>query len=147
MNGADVVQRFRHLPGHSSDGATVLQLRGEHPLLHKTGENGEQRQNHQQHQRKPDVLHGNHCQNRDDAAGIRHHADDAGGEQRLDSIHITRKARGNLAGILPASVLAGSAMSFCDISERRACVIFCPNSTSSVSCAEESVPSNTRLPK
>ena len=51
--------------------------------------------------RKPHVLHGNHCQNRDDAAGIRHHADDAGSEQRLDSIHIPRKARGNLAGILP----------------------------------------------
>ena len=101
VNGADVVQRFRYLPGHGGDGATVLQLRGEHPLLHKTGENGEQRQNHQQHQCKPRVLHGNHCQNRDDAAGIRHHADDAGGEQRLDSIHITRKARGNLAGILP----------------------------------------------
>ena len=50
-------------------------------------------------------------------------------------------------GFCPTSVLAGSAMSFCDISERRACVIFCPNSTSSVSCAEESVPSNTRLPK
>ena len=50
-------------------------------------------------------------------------------------------------GFCAASVPAGSRVSFCDISVRRACVIFCPKSTSSVSCAEESRPSSARLPK
>ena len=50
-------------------------------------------------------------------------------------------------GFWAASVLAGSRVSFWDISERRAWVIFWPNRTSSDSCAEESTPSSARLPK
>ena len=50
-------------------------------------------------------------------------------------------------GFCETSVPAGSRVSFCDISERSAWVIFCPNSTRSVSCAEDSTPSSTRLPK
>ena len=50
-------------------------------------------------------------------------------------------------GFCAASVPAGSRISFSDISERSAWVIFCPNSVSSVSCAEESAPSSARLPK
>ena len=41
-------------------------------------------------------------------------------------------------GFWPASVLAGSRVSFRDISDRSAWVIFWPKSTSRLSCAEES---------
>ena len=50
-------------------------------------------------------------------------------------------------GFCPASVPAGSRVSFRDISERSAWVIFWPNSTSRLSCAEENTPSSARLPK
>ena len=50
-------------------------------------------------------------------------------------------------GFCPTSVLAGSLVSFRDISERRAWVIFWPKSTSRLSCAEERIPSSARLPK
>ena len=50
-------------------------------------------------------------------------------------------------GFWPASVLAGSRVSFRDISDRSAWVIFWPKSTSRLSCAEESPPSSARLPK
>ena len=50
-------------------------------------------------------------------------------------------------GFWAARVLAGSRVSFRDISERRAWVIFWPKSTSSVCWAEERSPSRARLPK
>ena len=50
-------------------------------------------------------------------------------------------------GFWAASVLAGSRVSFRDISERRAWVIFWPKRTSRLSCAEENPPSSARLPK
>ena len=86
---ADVVQRFRHLPGNGGDGAAVIELRCEHPLLYMAREHGEQRQNGH------------------DAAGVRRHADDAGGKKRLHSVHIAGKARGHLAGVLPRERAGG----------------------------------------
>ena len=50
-------------------------------------------------------------------------------------------------GFWSTRVLADSRVSFRDISERRAWVIFWPNSTSRLSCAEESSPSSARLQK
>ena len=50
-------------------------------------------------------------------------------------------------GFWATSVLAGRWVNFCDISERRAWVIFWPKRTSRLSCAEESAPSSARLPK
>ena len=50
-------------------------------------------------------------------------------------------------GFCPASVPAGKSVSFRDISERSAWVIFWPNSTSRLSCALERRPSSARLPK
>ena len=37
-NGADIVQRFRHLTGHGGNGAAVVQLRRQHPFLYMAGE-------------------------------------------------------------------------------------------------------------
>ena len=50
-------------------------------------------------------------------------------------------------GFWSTSVLAGSSVSFWDISLRRAWVIFWPKSTRRLSCADESAPSSARLPK
>ena len=50
-------------------------------------------------------------------------------------------------GFWRTSMLAGSRVSLRDISVRRAWVIFWPNSTSRLSCAEDSPPSSARLPK
>ena len=63
-------------------------------------EHGEQRQHQQQNERETGVLHRNDRHNRDNAAGVRRHADDAGGEKRLYGVHIAGKARGHLAGVL-----------------------------------------------
>ena len=99
-DGADIVQCLRHLPGHGSHGVAVIQLRRQHPFLHVAGEHGQQRQHQQQNQRQTSVLHGNDSQNGEDAAGVRHHTDDAGGEQRLHGIHIAGKSGGHLTGVL-----------------------------------------------
>ena len=99
-DGTDIVQRFRHLSGHGGNGAAVVQLRRQHPLLHMAGEHCERRQHQQQDQRETGVLHGNHRYDGDDAEGIRRHADDTGGKQRLYRIHISRKPRSHLSGIL-----------------------------------------------
>ena len=50
-------------------------------------------------------------------------------------------------GVCFTSVPAGKSVSFRDISERSAWVIFWPNSTSRLSCALERRPSSARLPK
>ena len=71
------------------------------------GERGEQRQHQQQDQRKAGILHGDDRHDGEDAAGVRRHADDAGGEQRLHRIHIAREARGHLAGVLPCQHAGG----------------------------------------
>ena len=47
-------------------------------------------------------------------------------------------------GSCSASAAAGSRVSFVDISERSAWVIFCPTISRSVSCAEESAPSDRK---
>ena len=100
-DGADIVQCFRDLAGHNGDRPAVIQLSCQHPRLHMAGEHGEQRQHKQQNQRKAGVFHGDDRHDGEDAAGVRHHADDAGGEQRFHCIHIAREARGHLAGVLP----------------------------------------------
>ena len=107
MNGADIVQRLRHLTGHRGDGAAVIQLRGQHPLLHVAGKHSEQRQHQQQYQRKAGVFRRNDRHDREDAAGVRHHADNAGGKKRLHGIHIAGKARGHLAGVLTCQCACG----------------------------------------
>ena len=50
-------------------------------------------------------------------------------------------------GFWSTSVRAGSCVNLWDISDRSAWVIFCPNSTSRLSCAEDSTPSSARLAK
>ena len=50
-------------------------------------------------------------------------------------------------GFWSTSVRAGSCVNLWDISDRSAWVIFCPNSTSRLSCAEDSPPSSARLAK
>jgi len=50
-------------------------------------------------------------------------------------------------GFCVTSVFAGSLISFSDISERSAWVIFCPKSTIRLSCKEENIPSAARLIK
>ena len=106
-DGADVVQRLRHLPGNSGHGPAVVQLGGQHPLLHMAGEHREQRQHQQQDQRKAGVLHRDDRHDGEDAAGICHHADDAGGEQRFHRVHIARKAGRHLAGVLACQRAGG----------------------------------------
>ena len=104
---ADVVQRFRHLPGNGGDGAAVIELRCEHPLLYMAREYGEQRQHQQQNERETGVFHCDDRHNGENAAGIRRHADDAGGEKRLHGVHIAGKARGHLTGFLPRERAGG----------------------------------------
>ena len=99
-DGADVVQRLRHLSGYGGDRAAIFHLRGERPPLHVPGERSQQRQHRQQNQRQPRVLHGDHREDREDSARIRRHGDHAGGEQRLHGVHVAGKARGQLAGVL-----------------------------------------------
>ena len=41
-----------HLAGNSGHSTAVIQLSGQHPLLHMAGEHREQRQHQQQNQRK-----------------------------------------------------------------------------------------------
>ena len=94
------MQRLRYLPGHGSHGAAVVQLGGQHALLHMAGKQGKQRQHQQQDQRKAGVLHRDHYQNGHDAAGVRRHADDAGGEQGFHRVHIAGKAGCHLTGVL-----------------------------------------------
>ena len=106
-DGADIVQCFRDLAGHSGDRPAVIQLRCQHPRLHMAGEHGEQRQHQQQNQCKTGILHGDDRHDGEDAAGVRRHADDSGGEQRLHRIHIAREARGHLAGALPCQRAGG----------------------------------------
>ena len=64
------------------------------------GKHSKQRQHQQQDQCKAGVFYGNDRHDGEDPAGIRHHADDAGGEQRFHGVHIARKAGGHLTGIL-----------------------------------------------
>ena len=99
-DGADVVQRFGHLAGNSGHGAAVIQLRGQHPPLHMAGKCRKQRQHQQQNQRKTGVFYSNHCHDGENAARVRHHADNARGEQRFHGVHIARKPRRHLAGVL-----------------------------------------------
>ena len=106
-DGADVAQRFRHLPGHGGDGAAVIELRRERPLLHMACEHGEQRQHQQQYQCKTGVFYRNNGHDRENAAGVRRHADDAGGEKRFHGVHIAGKARGDLAGVLAHKRVGG----------------------------------------
>ena len=94
------MQRLGDLPRSRGDGAAVLQLRGEHFLLHAAREDGEKRQNDEQYQRKPRVFHGDHREDRDDPARVRRHADDPRVKQRLHGVDVARKARGDLAGVL-----------------------------------------------
>ena len=94
------MQRLRHLTGHGGDGAAVVQLGGQHPLLHVAGEQGKQGQNQQQNQSKTGIFHRDDRHDGQNAARIRHHADDAGGKQRLNRVHIPGKPGGDLAGIL-----------------------------------------------
>ena len=94
------MQRLRHLTGNSGHGPAVVQLGGQHPLLHMAGEHREQRQHQQQDHRKAGVLHGDDREDRENAARIGHHADDTGREQRFHSVHIARKAGRHLAGVL-----------------------------------------------
>ena len=95
------MQGLGHLPGDRSDSAAVLQLCGQHPLLHMAGKQGKQRQHQQQDQRKAGIFCRDDGQNGEDAAGVRRHADDAGGKQRLHGVHIAREAGRDLAGVLP----------------------------------------------
>ena len=80
--------------------AAVVQLRGQHTLLHVEGEQGKQRQHQQQYQRKAGVFHCDDGHDGEDAAGVRRHADDAGGEQSFHGVHIAGKAGGHLTGVL-----------------------------------------------
>ena len=64
-------------------------------------EYGKQRHHQQQNQRQSGIFHRDNRKNRNDAARVRYHADNAGGKKRLHGIHIARKPRGHLAGILP----------------------------------------------
>ena len=104
---ADVVQRFWHLPGNGGDGAAVIKLCCEHPLLHMAREHGKERQHQQQDESETGVFYRDDGQDRNYAAGIRHHADDSGGEKCLHSVHIAGKARGHLAGVLPRERAGG----------------------------------------
>ena len=122
-------------------------LRGERPPLHMPGERGQQRQHRQQNQRQTRVLHGDHREDREDSARIRRHRDHAGGEQRLHGVHVAGEARGQLAGSCAESVAAGRRASALGHLARSAWVIFWPRISSSVSCAEASIPSSARLPK
>ena len=95
------MKRLGHLRRCISDGAAMVELRAEHPLLHLSGKHGEKRQHQQQNQHQTGVFDRDDRKNRDDAAGVRCHADDTGGKKRLHSVDIAGKARGNLAGVLP----------------------------------------------
>ena len=97
-DGADIVQRLRHLTGDGGDGAAVVELRCEHALLHIAGEEREQRQHEQEKQCKSRIFECDDDENGKNAARIRRHRDDARGEQRLDRVDIAGKARGDLAG-------------------------------------------------
>ena len=94
------MQRFRHLTGNGGYRAAVFQLRDEHPLLHMPREHGQQRQNQQQQNRQSRVLHRDHHKDGKDSACVRRHRDHAGGEQRLNRVHIAGEPRGSLAGVL-----------------------------------------------
>ena len=63
-------------------------------------EEREQRQHEQEKQRKSRIFERDDDKNRQNAARIRHHRDDARGEQRLDRVDIAGKARGDFAGVL-----------------------------------------------
>ena len=76
-NRADVVQRLGHLAGNGGHSAAVVQLGGQHPLLHMAGEHRKQWQHQQQNQRQAGIFYKNDRHDRNDAAGVRHHADDA----------------------------------------------------------------------
>ena len=106
-DGADVVQRLRHLTGDSCNGTAVIQLCGQHPLLHMAGEHRKQRQHQQQHQRNAGVFYRDDRHDGNDAAGICRHADDAGGEQRFHRVHIAGKACRHLAGVLACQRACG----------------------------------------
>ena len=99
-DGADVVQRLGHLAGDGGHSPAVVQLSGQHAALYTAGKHREQRQYQQQNQRQTGILRGDDRHNGKDAAGVRHHADDAGGEQRLHRVHIAGEPRGHLAGVL-----------------------------------------------
>ena len=73
VDGADVVEGLRHLPGDGGHGPAVVQLGGQHPLLHVPGEQGEQRQHEEQEQGKAGVFHGDDRENGENAAGVRRH--------------------------------------------------------------------------
>ena len=96
-----------------------------------TGKHGKQRQHQKQKKCQSGVFHRNDRQDRNNAARIRRHADDTGGKQRLYRIHISRKPRSHLSGILLRQSAGRQALSAsATFLYRSACVIFCPNSTS-----------------
>ena len=101
---------LRYLPGHGGHRPAMIQLGCQHALLYMTGKQSKQRQNQQQDQRKSCVFHGNNCQNRNDPAGIRRHADDAGGEQGLHRIHITGKRAATSRDSGPPACLRAAAL-------------------------------------
>ena len=99
-DGADVVQGLRHLAGDGGNGAAVIKLGRQHPLLHMAGKDGQQGQDQQEHQGKPRILHRDDREDGQDTAGVRRHGDDAGGEEGFRRVHVAGEARGDLAGVL-----------------------------------------------
>ena len=64
------------------------------------GKERKEGKNRQQDQRKPRVFHCDDPKNGKDAAGVGHHADDAGGKEGLHGVHIAGKARRHLSRVL-----------------------------------------------
>ena len=77
------MEGFGNEAGSSAYGLAVIQLGGQHILLHVAGKPEQKGQQHQQHQCKAAIPEPNHRQNADDPAGIGEHTDNAGGEQAL----------------------------------------------------------------
>ena len=80
VNGADVVQCFRHMARSAAHGLAVFNLRCQHIFLHVAREAEQERQQNGQYDCQTAVLEPDNDQNTDDSARIGEHTDDAGGE-------------------------------------------------------------------
>ena len=107
MNRPDAVDRFGNHCRDTSLRRAVVDLCAEHAFLHSPRENENERQDQNQHKRKPFAAQGNHDKQTDDLAQIREHADDAGSKKLFHRIDIADEAGGGDAGLCFDKTISG----------------------------------------
>ena len=98
--------------GGAADGLAVLDLGGQHIFLHMAGKGEQQGQQEQEQECQAFGLKPDDHQDAYDLAGVREHADNAGGEEILHGVHIAHEAGHHSARLLPIQLFGGKPYEF-----------------------------------